>query len=67
MPLISHPDIENPIEVPESAVRVHEKSGWRRLEDAPAAPRKRSGAPTSNTAREAEADTSAESIEPQEG
>lgn len=67
MPLISHPDIDAPVLVPESAVRVHEKSGWRRVEDAPTESQPRRGTP-SKSARSAEVvDESAESNEPQEG
>lgn len=31
MPFITHDDVDEPVEVAESAVRVHEKSGWRRV------------------------------------
>lgn len=68
MPQLSHPDLDGEITVSESAVRVHERSGWRRVgvEDPTPVSRKRSGSPTSKTAPEAEADK-AESTEPQEG
>lgn len=62
MPLISHPDIDDPVDVPESAVRVHEKSGWSRVDDG-----KGRGKSKSKTAPEAEdGNPPAESPEPEE-
>lgn len=72
MPFISHPDIDHAVEVPESAVRVHEKSGWSRvsLADLPKsellAEAQRRGVPTNKSARKAEIVEAIESTEPEE-
>ena len=72
MPRIQHPDVEEILEVPESAVAVHEKSGWSRvnLADLPKsellAEAERSGAPISKTATKAEIVEAIESTKPQE-
>ena len=72
MPFIQHPDIDHAIDVPESAVRVHEKSGWTRvaLADLPKSEllreAERRGAPTSKSATKAEIAKAIESLEPQE-
>ena len=72
MPFIHHPDLDEIVEVPESAVRVHEKSGWTRvaLADLPKSELQREaerrGAPISKSATKAEIVQAIETIEPQE-
>lgn len=68
MPFIAHDDIDDPVEVAESAVRVLEKSGWRRVELADLTKSElleqaeQRGIPTSKSATKAEI---AEAIESQ--